>query len=99
LVSTLRAALYLFPPGHVFVCDIGDSEKPTDNTARDICHKMTQEYRLQHNLPTNSPQINYLWCPERNKIVAYWWAAKYYCKYKYVMTIDDRVRLPRDLII
>lgn len=98
LATTLRAALKVFPPEQIFVSDNGDSEKPTDQT-QDICFKITQEYRVQNRLPVDSPSINYLWCSEKSKVLSYWWACKYYCKFKYCMLIDEHVFLPGDLIV
>ncbi|PRP82866.1 hypothetical protein PROFUN_04729 [Planoprotostelium fungivorum] len=98
LPQTLRAALRIFPPEHIFVGDNGNSPKPTDDS-EEVCRRISLEYQIQNDLPPESPKINYFYMPEGNKSLVFWYGAKYYCHFKYVMVIDDDVQLPPDLII
>ena len=93
--NTLRAALLIFPPAHIFICDNGSSIRPVDDTqsvAREV-----------------HPDINYLYVPEGNKTFAFYWCNKYWiptvCRaglcpsFAYAVIIDDDVPLPSDLHI
>jgi hypothetical protein len=86
LPSTLRAALRVFPPEHIFVCDNGNSTTPSDNS-EEVCQKISLEYQYQHNLLNDAPKINYFYMPEGNKSLVFWYGAKYYCHFKYCMVI------------
>ncbi|EER16951.1 hypothetical protein Pmar_PMAR005563, partial [Perkinsus marinus ATCC 50983] len=93
--ATLRAALMVFPPSHIFVCDNGVSPIPVDDN-----QWATQQVH---------PDINYLYVPEGNKTFAFYWCNKYWIPYlvqngrvtdfKYAVIIDDDVPLPPDLHI
>ncbi|KAF4651526.1 hypothetical protein FOL46_000273 [Perkinsus olseni] len=93
--ATLRAALMVFPPSHIFVCDNGVSPVPVDDN-----QWATQQVH---------PDINYLYVPEGNKTFAFYWCNKYWIPYlvqngrvtdfKYAVIIDDDVPLPPDLHI
>ncbi|KAF4655257.1 hypothetical protein FOL47_009497 [Perkinsus chesapeaki] len=93
--GTLRAALMVFPPTHIFVCDNGRDAKPFDET-----QWATQQVH---------PDINYLYVPEGNKTFAFYWCNKYWIPFlhkcgrvpafKYAVIIDDDVPLPADLHI
>ncbi|EER08205.1 hypothetical protein Pmar_PMAR013116 [Perkinsus marinus ATCC 50983] len=93
--STLRAALMVFPPSHIFVCDNGGTLHPEDET-----EWATQQVH---------PDINYVYIPEGNKTFAFYWVNKYWIPYlaqngrvpdfKYSVMIDDDVPLPADLYI
>ncbi|KAF4654160.1 hypothetical protein FOZ61_008430 [Perkinsus olseni] len=93
--GTLRAALMVFPPTHIFVCDNGRDAKPFDET-----QWATQQVH---------PDINYLFVPEGNKTFAFYWCNKYWIPFlhrcgrvpafKYAVIIDDDVPLPADLHI
>ena len=93
--NTLRCALKVFPPSHIFVCDNGNAMAPVDNTpavARNI-----------------HPDINYLYVPEGNKTFAFYWCNRYWIPFlaqcgrvpdfKYALMTDDDVPLPPDLHI
>ena len=94
-INTLRSALRVFPPNHIFVCDNGASLNPVDGTqavARSI-----------------HPAINYLYIPEGNKTISFYWTNRYWIpyleshkripKFLYAVIIDDDVPLPPDLHI
>ncbi|KAF4730917.1 hypothetical protein FOZ63_033965, partial [Perkinsus olseni] len=93
--NTLRSALAVFPPSHIFVCDNGPSLKPEDET-----QWATQQVH---------PDINYLYIPEGNKTFAFYWCNRYWIPYlastgrttnfRYALIIDDDVPLPNDLHI
>ena len=93
--KTLKAALLIFPPAHIFICDNGPSPNPVDDT-----QWVTQGVH---------PDINYLYVPEGNKTFAFYWCNKYWipflskCQvvpnFTYVVIIDDDVPLPSDLHI
>ena len=93
--NTLRAALQVFPPSHIFVCDNGPTIHPQDETqfiARQV-----------------HPDINYLYIPEGNKTFAFYWCNKHWIpflakcgvvpNFTYAVIIDDDVPLPADLHI
>ena len=91
--DTLRAALLIFPPAHIFVCDNGSAIRPADDT----------EYvtRSVH------PDINYVYIPEGNKTFAFYWVNRHWIPFlekggsiphfRYAIIIDDDVPLPPDL--
>ncbi|KAF4675085.1 hypothetical protein FOL47_008260 [Perkinsus chesapeaki] len=93
--GTLRAALMVFPPSHIFVCDNGNSPAPVDDT-----QMATREAH---------PDINYIYVPEGNKTFAFYWCNKFWipflarhskvADFKYAVIIDDDVPLPADLHI
>lgn len=93
--NTLRAALQVFPPSHIFVCDNGSSPAPVDDTQ--------MVARSVHG------DINYVYIPEGNKTFAFYWTNKYWipflikCRvvpnFTYALIIDDDVPLPPDLHI
>ncbi|KAL0211601.1 hypothetical protein RCL1_005227 [Eukaryota sp. TZLM3-RCL] len=83
--KTLRAALLIFPPHAIYICDNGNSPIPLDET-KAVVHSV-------------DPAINYNWCPIGNKTISSWWLSKYIIKHKYVLTTDDDVVLPVDFII
>ena len=93
--NTLRAALKVFPPNHIFVCDNGSSYSPADDTqlvARSV-----------------HVDINYVYIPEGNKTFAFYWTNHYWIPFlnkcglvppfTYALIIDDDVPLPPDLHI
>ena len=94
-VNTLRSALRVFPPNHIFVCDNGSSLTPVD------CTELVA--RSVHQA------INYLYIPEGNKTVAFYWTNRYWIpflesheripKFLYAVIIDDDVPLPSNLHI
>ncbi|KAF4649577.1 hypothetical protein FOL46_001660, partial [Perkinsus olseni] len=94
-LNMLRAALSLFPPSHIFVCDNGSSLQPPDENIW-ACEQV-------------HPDINYLYIPEGNKTFAFYWCNKYWIpflqqndripSFKYAVIIDDDVILPSDLHI
>jgi hypothetical protein len=93
--NTLRCALNLFPPSHVFICDNGASVQPADGTQM-VAHQV-------------HPDINYLYIPEGNKTFAFYWCNRYWIPlleksghidhFRYALIIDDDVPLPGDLHI
>ncbi|KAF4663314.1 hypothetical protein FOZ61_001739 [Perkinsus olseni] len=93
--GTLRAALMVFPPSHIFVCDNGNSPAPVDDT---------QMATIEAH-----PDINYIYVPEGNKTFAFYWCNKFWIPFlarhskvpdfKYAVIIDDDVPLPADLHI
>ena len=93
--GTLRAAISVFPPRHIFVCDNGPWLNPQDET-----HFVTKQVH---------PDINYLYIPEGNKTFAFYWTNKYWIPFlercgvlphfTYAIIIDDDVPLPTDLHI
>ena len=93
--NTLRAALRIFPPSHIFICDNGASMVPVDDTQ--------MVARSVH------PDINYLYVPEGNKTFAFYWCNRYWIPFLercgivspfvYAIIIDDDVPLPGDLHI
>ena len=93
--NTLRAALAVFPPHHIFVCDNGPTMHPQDET--------------QFVAKQVHPDINYLYVPEGNKTFAFYWCNKYWIptlsragicpNFAYSLIIDDDVPLPPDLHI
>lgn len=93
--NTLQAALNVFPPHHIFVCDNGSSMCPSDET-QFVCRQV-------------NPEINYLYIPEGNKTFAFYWCNKYWIpflhkygvvpNFTYALIIDDDVQLPKDLHI
>jgi hypothetical protein len=93
--NTLRSALAVFPPSHIFVCDNGPTIHPQDETqfvARQV-----------------HPDINYVYIPEGNKTFAFYWCNKHWIpflakcgvvpNFTYAVIIDDDVPLPADLHI
>ena len=94
-VNTLRSALRVFPPNHIFVCDNGSALTPVDGTEATA--------RAIH------PGIHYLYIPEGNKTISFYWTNKYWIpfleglgrvpKFLYAVIIDDDVPLPPDLHI
>jgi hypothetical protein len=93
--NTLRAALIIFPPAHIFICDNGNSASPSDDT--------------QLIAQSVHPDINYLYVPEGNKTFAFYWCNRYWIpfltrngivpNFTYALIIDDDVPLPPDLHI
>jgi len=93
--NTLRSALVIFPPAHIFICDNGNSAHPTDDT--------------QMVAQSIHPDINYLYVPEGNKTFAFYWCNRYWIpfltrsqivpNFTYALIIDDDVPLPADLHI
>ena len=93
--NTLNAALKIFPPSHIFICDNGSSMIPVDDTQ--------MVARQVH------PDINYLYVPEGNKTFAFFWCNRYWIpmlvrcgvvpNFIYTIIIDDDVPLPADLHI
>jgi hypothetical protein len=93
--NTLRSALAVFPPHHIFVCDNGPTIHPQDET---------QFIAKQVN-----PLINYVYIPEGNKTFAFYWTNKHWIpflakcgvvpNFTYAVIIDDDVPLPSDLHI
>ena len=95
--GTILAALRVFPPKHVFVCDNGNALAPTDHT--EFVVKSIHE------------EINYLYIPEGNKTFAFYWTNQYWIpylekcgklggvKFRYALIIDDDVPLPANMHI
>ena len=93
--ATLRAALLIFPPAHVFVCDNGASMTPVDDT-----EYVTRQVHAD---------INYVYIPEGNKTFAFYWVNRHWIPFlekaeqvalfRYAVMIDDDVPLPPDLHI
>ena len=93
--NTLRAALDVFPPSHIFVCDNGPTIHPQDET--------------QFVAKQVHPDINYLYVPEGNKTFAFYWCNKHWIPFLakcgvvpnfiFTVIIDDDVPLPNDLHI
>ena len=93
--NTLRSAMKVFPPSHIFVCDNGNSITPVDST--------------QAVAQSIHPDINYLYIPEGNKTFAFYWCNRYWIPFlaqcgrvpdfKYALITDDDVPLPADLHI
>ena len=93
--NTLTSALRVFPPNHIFVCDNGSSLHPVDTT--EIVARSIHS------------GINYLYIPEGNKTIAFYWTNRYWIPFlekcdriphfKYALIIDDDVPLPPDLHI
>ncbi|KAF4676950.1 hypothetical protein FOL47_004192 [Perkinsus chesapeaki] len=93
--NTLRSAMMVFPPGHIFVCDNGPTLSPQDHT----------QWAVQQ----VHPDINYLYIPEGNKTFAFYWCNKYWIPFlsrysrikdfRFAVIIDDDVPLPSDLHI
>ena len=93
--NTLRSALAVFPPSHIFVCDNGPTMEPADET--------------QWIAKQVHPEINYLYVPEGNKTFAFYWCNKFWIpflakhgvvsNFTYTVIIDDDVPLPVDLHI
>jgi hypothetical protein len=93
--GTLRAALQVFPPSHIFVCDNGPTLHPQDET--------------QWVTASVHPDINYVYIPEGNKTFAFYWVNKFWIpflsrtgvlpNFTYAVIIDDDVPLPADLHI
>ena len=92
---TLRSALAVFPPSHIFVCDNGPTMHPQDET--------------QFVAKQVHPDINYVYIPEGNKTFAFYWTNKHWIpfltrsgvvpNFTYAVIIDDDVPLPADLHI
>ncbi|KAL0235539.1 hypothetical protein GEMRC1_002121 [Eukaryota sp. GEM-RC1] len=83
--TTLKAALKIFPPQNIHICDNGNSKSPLDNTKQVV-------FKL-------NPSINYHWIPVGNKTLSTWYTCQYFITSKYVLTTDDDVLLPQDLVI
>jgi hypothetical protein len=93
--ATLKSALYVFPPGHIFICDNGNSMHPVDDTEM-IAMSVHAD-------------INYLYIPEGNKTFAFYWCNRYWIpvmhaarkvpNFTYALIMDDDVPLPADLHI
>ncbi|KAL0206810.1 hypothetical protein P9112_012521 [Eukaryota sp. TZLM1-RC] len=82
---TLEAALKVFPPENIYICDNGNSKVPTDNT-KDVVHSMCSK-------------VNYLWISEGSKTMACYVASKFHAVTPYVLVIDDDVLLPEKFSI
>ena len=99
--ATLRAAMEVFPPRSIFVCDNGNSRHPVDRTLQ-VCKDVSREKS-----PDGSESIQYLYIPEGNKTHAMYWSTEYWIPelvrrgeikdYTYAMIIDDDVPVPPDL--
>ena len=99
--ATLRAAMDVFPPRAIFVCDNGNALHPVDQIL-DVCKQLSRE-----RVADGSDEINYLYIPEGNKTHAMYWATEYWIPelvrrgksqdYTYAMIIDDDVPIPPDL--
>ena len=96
--ATLVAALRVYEPDHIFVCDNANSATPLDDTS-EVCRRLSREYHSRHGNPIDSPGIQYIWIAEGNKTVALYYTCKYHVKTKFVMTTDDDVLLPPDIYI
>ena len=93
--NTLKSAMKVFPPSHIFVCDNGNAISPVDATQA-VAHSI-------------HPDINYLYIPEGNKTFAFYWCNRYWIPFlaqcgrvpdfKYALITDDDVPLPADLHI
>jgi hypothetical protein len=93
--NTLKCALKVFPPSHIFVCDNGNSICPVDGT--------------QAIAQSIHPDINYIYVPEGNKTFAFYWCNRYWVPFlaqcgrvpdfRYALITDDDVPLPADLHI
>ena len=93
--TTLKNALEIFPASSIFVCDNGSSLSPVDETWGVV--------KQIH------PEINYLYIPEGNKTLAFYWTCRYWLpllesegrirNFRFVMLIDDDVPLPVDMIV
>lgn len=100
--ETLRAALRLFPPGMIFVCDNGGSPTPVDRT-EEVCRSVSAEF-----YGVDGATVQYLYIPEGNKSHAMYWTTEYFIpklvetgqiaqEPQYALLIDDDVPLPPDL--
>ena len=96
LEETLRAALNVFPPDHIFVCHNAAREHPYDQGAAGDTLRMM--HRLERELKLTA-SFGYAWTCEGNKTLAVYSNALKMCKeMKYCMMIDNDVLLPHDLI-
>lgn len=92
---TLRCAMKVFPPSHIFVCDNGNSMTPVDST--------------QAVAQSIHPDINYVYIPEGNKTFAFYYVNRYFVPFlaqcgrvpdfRYALITDDDVPLPAELHI
>ncbi|KAL0207462.1 hypothetical protein P9112_012090 [Eukaryota sp. TZLM1-RC] len=85
IAQTLKSALKIFPANKIYIADNGNSTNPLDNT-REVVAQC-------------DPSINYHWISTGNKTLATWWTVSYCVQEDFVMTIDDDVLLPQDLVI
>jgi len=84
--GTLKSALVHFKPENIYVCDNGNSKLPTDDTEEVVFEC--------------DPRINYRWVSKGNKNFSQFLAVRNLMKIddiKYVMVIDDDVKIPDDL--
>ncbi|KAL0237310.1 hypothetical protein PCE1_000707 [Barthelona sp. PCE] len=97
--ATLHAALQVFKPNKIYICDNANSPVPLDNTKL-VCQRLSRSYCKQHGMSySEDNSINYIWVPEGNKTTSFWWTTRYIVKEKYVMMTDDDVMLPPDIAI
>lgn len=99
--NTLLAAMRVFPPSAIFVCDNGNTLFPVCRTQQ-LCDKLSRDAD-----PTGKHKVNYLFIPEGNKTHAMYWCTEYWIPelvrrgesqdYRFAMIIDDDVPLPPDL--
>eukprot|EP00698_Gefionella_okellyi_P023552 TRINITY_DN8082_c0_g2_i1.p1 TRINITY_DN8082_c0_g2~~TRINITY_DN8082_c0_g2_i1.p1 ORF type:complete len:2139 (-),score=460.70 TRINITY_DN8082_c0_g2_i1:3587-10003(-) len=93
LPTTLAAALKIFPPERIYICDNGNSACSADNSEQ-VVARISRDYNRLHKRGPNAGVVNYCWIPEGNKSLAIWWVTKHRCRSKYVMIMDDDVILP-----
>eukprot|EP00762_Andalucia_godoyi_P006980 ANDGO_07653.mRNA.1 hypothetical protein Pmar_PMAR023743 len=104
--ATLKAALEIFEPGHIFLCHNGPSDAPIDpgvgsngpgDSLRTV-REVSQWYREQTGR-ADVPDINYCWTTAGNKSLALFQVARFACRYSRVLIMDNDCQLPKDIRI
>jgi len=105
LTEALHAALEVFPPTSIFICDNARSDAPPDDTWRlvdDIWHDYN---RNADEMSTRKDEpLNYIYLPVGNKTIAFFWVCDVWIpmlernnlcpKFDYILMTDDDVCLP-----
>lgn len=108
LTQALHAALEVFPPSSIFICDNARSPAPPDDTWRlidDIWHDYNSN--AAENSSRYQEPFNYTYLPVGNKTIAFFWVCDVWIpmlernklcpKFEYILMTDDDVCLPRTI--
>jgi len=104
LQAALKAALDVFPPSSIFICDNARSDAPPDETWR-LIDDVWHEYRNESNSSSRAQEpLNYVYLPVGNKTIAFFWCCDVWIpmlernklcpKFEYILMTDDDVCLP-----
>eukprot|EP00656_Telonema_subtile_P000904 TRINITY_DN10433_c0_g1_i5.p1 TRINITY_DN10433_c0_g1~~TRINITY_DN10433_c0_g1_i5.p1 ORF type:complete len:954 (+),score=136.45 TRINITY_DN10433_c0_g1_i5:347-3208(+) len=102
----LLAALEIFPPSAIFICDNARETNPPDDTWKFI-QRVLLDFRKEKGIVHDRQMLNYNYLPVGNKTLAFYWCVESWIPllvknkkcpdFKYIMMIDDDVCLPADI--